>query len=178
VTDEQSVNAAAQRTVSQVRGSLRRYAFIFTALGFLFTAANVLDQMYIRSYERATLLSRDPGLISAENVLARNSNGGRDYKVELKKNDDFKTSLIILMNYYESTAEMIDHWAILGPIVRSSLTCPLGKHARIFLLGQSKPNYWSTDGAFFSPNQFPRTMSMYKKIESSSEEECDGDWRG
>jgi hypothetical protein len=179
VIDKPAIDTATQNAiVYQIRGTLKKYAFIFTAIGCVITALNVFNQMYIRSQHQATLVSRDFGLITAQTLLARNSNGGTDYRVELKKNDDFRVSLIVLMNYYEATAEMVDQWAIFGPLVRSSLTCPLGKHARIFLLGQSKAGYWTTDGAFFSPDQFPRMMSMFKEIETSSEMNCLKSWKG
>lgn len=160
----------------QMRTSLRRYAFVFTALGTVFTAVNVLHQMYIRSIERATLISRDPVLIEKQLYLAKSSAGGKDYKISSKNQDDFRISLIVLMNYYESTAEMVDRWMLFGPVVRSHLQCPLGKHARLFVLGESRPGYWSTDGAFFSRDQFPATMRMYDLIKDSAKE-CEPLWR-
>lgn len=164
--------AADQRAIlSLLRASLRRYAFVFTAIGAFFTGANVIHQMYIRSIERATMLSLNPTLVEKQELLRKNSDGGKDYKIASNKSDDFAVALAVLMNYYEATANMVENYALIGPVVRGELKCPLNKHAKIFLLGQSREGSWKTDGAFFTPDQYKMTRKLYKSL-SDADREC------
>lgn len=171
-----SANLGQPALLAQVRASLRRYAFIFAAIGAVFTCGNVFVQEYVRSVDRATLVSRDPALIQTQLYLRKSSLGGKDYDTKLKDNEEFMLSLIVLMNYYETTAQMIESWSLMGWVVRDHLKCPLGKHVRIFLLGESRDGFWRTNGAFLSRDQFPSTMRLFE-VTKAHDKVCEAVWR-